>query len=99
MASNAFCSEGVRIQEERGHRVATGGPYRFVRHPGYSGAITAILGTPLLLGSLWAVLPSVLAGALYVLRTSLEDKSLLRELAGYGDYARRVRYRLIPGVW
>lgn len=99
MASNAFFSEGVRIQKERGHTVATGGPYRYVRHPGYVGAILAQLATPFLLGSPWALIPSVASAALYVLRTYLEDKTLVEELPGYQAYVQRTRYRLVPGVW
>ena len=99
MASNAFFAEGVRIQEERGHTVATGGPYRYVRHPGYVGAIVAQLATPLLLESPWAVIPSAGSAGLYVLRTCLEDRTLVEELPGYREYARRVRCRLLPGVW
>jgi protein-S-isoprenylcysteine O-methyltransferase Ste14 len=99
MASNAFFAEGVRIQEERGHTVAAGGPYRYVRHPGYVGAILSQLATPFLLGSPWAMIPSVASAALYVVRTYLEDKTLREELDGYRDYARRVRYRLVPGLW
>jgi protein-S-isoprenylcysteine O-methyltransferase Ste14 len=99
MASNAHFSEGVRIQEERGHTVATGGPYRYVRHPGYSGAILAQLATPLLLGSLWAMIPSILSAGFYILRTYLEDKTLILELAGYSDYVQQTRYRLLPRIW
>jgi protein-S-isoprenylcysteine O-methyltransferase Ste14 len=99
MASNAFFSEGVRIQTERDHAVATGGPYQYVRHPGYVGAILAQLATPFLLGSPWALIPSVASAALYVARTYLEDRTLLAELPGYGEYARQTRYRLLPGVW
>jgi protein-S-isoprenylcysteine O-methyltransferase Ste14 len=99
MASNAFFSEGVRIQQERGHTVASGGPYRHVRHPGYLGAIVSQSATPLLLGSLWAIIPSVGCVAMYVLRTYLEDKTLLQELPGYPDYAAQTRYRLLPRVW
>lgn len=99
MVSNAYFAEGVRIQEERGHRVATGGPYRYVRHPGYLGAMLALLVTPGLLGSLWAFIPAFLASALYLVRTALEDRSLMIELPGYSDYARKTRYRLFPGLW
>jgi protein-S-isoprenylcysteine O-methyltransferase Ste14 len=99
MASNAFFSEGVRIQEERGHVVATGGPYRYVRHPGYAGAILAQLATPFLLGSAWAMIPSVASAALYMVRTHLEDKTLMRELPGYQEYARQTHDRLLPHVW
>lgn len=99
MVSNAFFSEVVRIQEDRGHQVATDGPYRFVRHPGYSGAILAFLGTPLLLGSWWALIPTGFGVAGYILRTALEDKTLQLELEGYQAYTEQVHYRLIPGVW
>ena len=99
MVSNAFFSEGVRIQEERGHTVATGGPYQYVRHPGYSGAILAQLSTPFLLGSPWAMIPSLASAALYIARTVLEDKTLTAELPVYNDYTRQTRYRLLPGVW
>jgi protein-S-isoprenylcysteine O-methyltransferase Ste14 len=99
MGSNAFFSGGVRIQSERSHVVATGGPYRFTRHPGYLGTIVAQLGTPFLLGSPWALIPAAILAALFVLRTYLEDGTLLRELPGYAAYAQRVRYRLVPAVW
>jgi protein-S-isoprenylcysteine O-methyltransferase Ste14 len=99
MVSNAFFAEGVRIQQERGHRVATDGPYRCVRHPGYAGAIMAAVATPFLLGSLWGLIPAILAAALYVVRTSLEDKTLMEELPGYKEYAQQTRYRLLPGLW
>lgn len=99
MASNAFFSEVVRIQEDRGHQVATDGPYRFVRHPGYTGAILSFLGTPLLLGSWWAFIPTVIGIGGYVLRTALEDRTLQLELEGYRAYTERVHYRLIPGMW
>ena len=98
-ASNAFFSQIVRIQPERGHAVATGGPYRFVRHPAYAGAILFELAVPVLLASWWAMIPSVLNAILLVLRTALEDRTLRLELAGYLDYARQVRHRLLPGVW
>ncbi len=99
MASNRFFSSVVRIQTDRGHTVATGGPYRFVRHPGYVGMMVSALGTTILLGSLWAFIPTVLLIGLVVLRTALEDRTLQNELGGYKEYAGRVRYRLLPGVW
>jgi protein-S-isoprenylcysteine O-methyltransferase Ste14 len=98
-ASNAFFSMTVRIQEERGHALQTGGPYQFVRHPGYVGGILYQLATPFLLGSWWALIPMVLSVPLYVLRTALEDRILHGELDGYREYAQEVRYRLLPGVW
>jgi protein-S-isoprenylcysteine O-methyltransferase Ste14 len=89
----------VRIQKERGHTVATGGPYQYVRHPGYTGAILSQIATPFLLGSLWALVPTIASAALYVVRTYLEDKTLRKELPGYEEYTRQTRYRLLPGVW
>jgi protein-S-isoprenylcysteine O-methyltransferase Ste14 len=98
-ASNAFFSTTVRIQAERGHIVQTGGPYRFVRHPGYVGGIVYQLATPFLLGSWWALIPMVASAPLYVLRTALEDRTLHEELAGYREYVQQTRYRLLPGIW
>jgi protein-S-isoprenylcysteine O-methyltransferase Ste14 len=98
-ASNAFFSQIVRIQVERGHTVARGGPYRFVRHPAYLGAILYELAVPILLASGWALTASGLNAVLLVLRTALEDRTLQAELSGYGDYAGEVRYRLLPGIW
>jgi len=99
MVSNAFFAEGVRIQKERGHTVATGGPYQYVRHPGYSGAILGIIAAPVLLGSPWALILGLVSAVAYGVRTYLEDRTLQKELPGYEEYARRVRYRLLPGVW
>ena len=99
MASNAFFSEGVRIQTERGHTVARNGPYRFVRHPGYVGVIVVHTATPFLLGSLWALIPGLLLAGLFVLRTHLEDKTLTAELPGYEAYRQETPYRLLPGLW
>jgi protein-S-isoprenylcysteine O-methyltransferase Ste14 len=98
-ASNAFFSQAVRIQPERGHAVARSGPYRLVRHPAYVGTILSELTVPILLGSWWAFIPGVLNAVLYVVRTALEDRTLHLELTGYSDYARQVRYRLLPGIW
>jgi len=99
MASNKYFSTAVRIQMDRGHTVATVGPYRYVRHPGYVGYIVSSLGTSLALGSLWAIIPTGLMACLLVARTALEDRTLQDELPGYKDYAQRVRYRLLPGMW
>ena len=98
-ASNAFFSRIVRIQPERGHTVATGGPYRIVRHPAYAGAILYELAVPFLLASWAALIASGLSVLLLILRTALEDRTLQAELIGYADYARQVRYRLLPGIW
>ena len=99
MASNTFFSGVVRIQEERGHAVVTGGPYRYVRHPGYVGGVLFYLATPLALGALWALIPAGLTACVTIIRTALEDVKLQEELDGYAEYAVRVRYRLLPGVW
>jgi protein-S-isoprenylcysteine O-methyltransferase Ste14 len=99
MVTNRYFSSVVRIQAERGHQVISSGPYSIVRHPGYAAAVVGELGTALMLGSAWALIPAALLTALYVLRTSLEDRTLQAELPGYREYAGRVRYRLLPGVW
>jgi protein-S-isoprenylcysteine O-methyltransferase Ste14 len=99
MISNEFFETKVRIQADRGQTVATSGPYRYVRHPGYIGMILQLLGTPLALASWWGLIPAACAAVAFVVRTALEDSTLQQELAGYADYARRVPYRLLPGVW
>jgi protein-S-isoprenylcysteine O-methyltransferase Ste14 len=99
LIENRFFSGVVRIQADRGQRVVSSGPYRWMRHPGYAGSILAYLVIPFLLDSGWAFLPAVLSNAILVIRTDLEDKTLQNELEGYRDYARRVPYRLLPGVW
>lgn len=98
-AANPFFSQIVRIQVERGQTVATGGPYHYVRHPAYAGAILYELAVPVLLASWWALAISGLNAILLILRTALEDRALQAELAGYVEYARQVRYRLLPGIW
>jgi len=97
--SNRFFSSVVRIQKDRGHVVVSSGPYRFVRHPGYTGMSAFTLVTPLILDSRWAFVPAVATVVVWVMRTTLEDRTLLNELDGYADYARRVKYKLVPGVW
>lgn len=99
MNSNPYFYATVRVQEERGHQTITSGPYQYVRHPGYVGAILWIISAPLVLGSWWALIPGGLTAALLIVRTALEDRSLQAELTGYAEYAGRVRYRLLPGVW
>lgn len=99
MATNQFFSGVVRIQEERGHVVVSHGPYALVRHPGYVGVILAMVGAPLMLGSVWALIPAAATVGVIVIRTAREDLTLTRYLAGYETYAQRVRYRLLPGIW
>ncbi|MBM4459024.1 MAG: isoprenylcysteine carboxylmethyltransferase family protein [Chloroflexi bacterium] len=99
LVENAFFSGMVRIQTDRGHRVISSGPYRWLRHPGYAGALLAYVATPLFLDSAWTFLPAALLTAVLVIRTGLEDRTLQAELDGYRAYAGRVQYRLLPGVW
>jgi protein-S-isoprenylcysteine O-methyltransferase Ste14 len=99
MVENAFFSSVVRIQEDRGQRVVQTGPYRLIRHPGHLGGVISWISTALLLGSLWALIPAFLCVILYIIRTALEDRTLQQELPGYAEYARRIRFRLIPGIW
>jgi protein-S-isoprenylcysteine O-methyltransferase Ste14 len=96
---NTFSAPVVRIQKERGHKVISTGPYAIVRHPLYSGALLLMPSTALLLGSWYGVLGSTILAACLIVRTIMEDKTLMRELEGYPEYAQRVRYRLIPFVW
>jgi len=96
---NAYAESTVRIQADRGQTVITDGPYEIVRHPMYAGTIIGLPGGALILGSGWALAPMALIMILFVWRTALEDRALRRELAGYEDYARTTRYRLVPGVW
>ncbi|UCH94122.1 MAG: isoprenylcysteine carboxylmethyltransferase family protein [Candidatus Aminicenantes bacterium] len=97
--TNSFFSSVVRIQVERGHTVCQDGPYRFIRHPGYVGTILFTLASPLLLGSLWALIPAGITFIPIVIRTHLEDRTLQEELPGYVDYTKKVRYKLIPYLW
>ena len=99
MRVNSFFSAIVRIQTDRGHQVVTDGPYQVVRHPGYVGAILFTLATPIMLGSVWALIPAVIAAILFVIRTRREDDTLQVELAGYREFTEQTRFRLIPGVW
>ncbi|MEJ2606363.1 MAG: isoprenylcysteine carboxylmethyltransferase family protein [Anaerolineales bacterium] len=99
MLSNRFFSSQVRIQHDRGQTVVSTGPYRFVRHPGYAGGVLSWLAAPVFFSSYWLVIPTVIVIALTVVRTALEDRTLLEELPGYREYAQKVRYRLLPGLW
>ena len=99
MSVNRFFESTVRIQEDRGHEVVSTGPYGLVRHPGYLAGIVWMSSIPLIIGSLYAFIPLTLYGALMLLRTYLEDKTLQEELPGYAEYAERVKFRLIPWVW
>ncbi|BCG80203.1 methyltransferase family protein [Mesorhizobium sp. 113-3-3] len=99
MLENSFAAPVVKIQDERGQRVITTGPYSYVRHPMYAGAILFFAGTALLLGSWWGLVLVLGFIALLAIRTFIEENTLRTGLRGYDDYATRVRYRLIPMVW
>jgi protein-S-isoprenylcysteine O-methyltransferase Ste14 len=99
MTANRFYSSVVRIQDDRAHHAVRAGPYRIVRHPGYAATIACALSAGLALGSFIAMVPALLFAALFVRRTIVEDRLLRRDLEGYAEYARGVRYRLLPGVF
>ena len=99
MLVNRHFETTVRIQKDRDHRVITTGPYRIVRHPGYVGVILWGISTPLIIGSLYGLIPGTVAVILIIIRTCLEDRLLRSELNGYAEYSKRVRYRLLPGLW
>ena len=99
MVVNDFYSRVVRIQRDRGQYVVTDGPYRYVRHPSYIGSILSWVCAALALGSWLALVPVILIAATFTVRTALEDRALQEELADYKEYAQRVRYRLLPGIW
>ena len=87
------------FQEERGHHVISAGPYAITRHPANAGFLLVAVGSPLALDSLLAFIPTVFQVANLVSTTTIEDRMLRDELAGYAEYVAKVRYRLIPGVW
>ncbi|NMC12320.1 MAG: isoprenylcysteine carboxylmethyltransferase family protein [Chloroflexi bacterium] len=99
LIENAFFSGMVRIQKERSHYVVSSGPYGWVRHPGYASALLTYLATPVFLDSYWTFIPAILLSVVLIVRTRLEDATLQEKLEGYRDYAKRVRYRLLPGIW
>ena len=97
--ANSYAAPVVKIQKDRGHAVVTTGPYGYVRHPMYAGAILLLLGIPLLLGSWFglALAPIIVVG--FAVRAVLEERTLSAQLPGYADYAARVRYRFVPLIW
>jgi len=99
MIANRFYSSHVRIQTDRGHAVVSHGPYRLLRHPGYAGDVWAWTAVPFFFSSYWIAIPSLLVILAYIVRIVLEDRALHEELPGYREYARKVRYRLVPGIW
>lgn len=99
MLKNPFFEGTVRLQKDRGQVVVSSGPYRYIRHPGYLGMAMNTLPLPLIAGSGAAMVPALLAIAIIVLRTALEDRLLLEQLPGYRDYSQKVKYRLLPFIW
>ena len=99
MNANRFFSSVVRIQQDRGHRLVSGGPYQYVRHPGYLGGIVASVFGTLALGSWWALAPTAIFVLMFFRRIHIEDRFLHEQLAGYPEYAQSVRFRLVPGIW
>ena len=99
MVANKFFAKCVAIQAEREHVVITTGPYAYVRHPGYTGALVAFITLPIALGSLLALIPAAAGLSLWIVRTFLEDRTLQKSLEGYTEYAQQVRWRLIPHIW
>ncbi len=99
MISNRFFSSQVRIQTDRGHSVVREGPYKYVRHPGYAGGLLSWLAGPIFFSSYWVIIPTIVVIIANIVRTAKEDQTLQDELPGYQEYAREVKYRLIPGLW
>jgi len=99
MLSNEHFEGSSRIQKDRAHRVISDGPYGIVRHPGYVAMIFACLADSLIIGSLYSLIPGVLAVIVTIIRTCLEDRMLQDELEGYSEYAKKIKNRLIPGIW
>ncbi|KRR21202.1 isoprenylcysteine carboxyl methyltransferase [Bradyrhizobium lablabi] len=97
--ANSFAAPVVKVQAARQHHVVSSGPYAFVRHPMYSGIMLFFVGVPLLLGSWWGVAIAPIFAVLFAIRARIEERALVEGLPGYADYAARVRYRLVPGVW
>jgi len=99
MIVNPHFEATIRIQKDREHKVITSGPYKLIRHPGYLGGIVWAMGVPMILGSIYGFIPSIVAIIIFIIRTSLEDKTLLNELEGYAEYSKKVKCRFIPGIW
>ncbi|MFT4133993.1 methyltransferase family protein [Labrys sp. (in: a-proteobacteria)] len=96
---NSFAAPVVKVQAERHHHVVSTGPYAFVRHPMYAGVMLYFIGTPLLIGSWWGLAMMPVFFLAFALRSRIEERTLMTGLPGYADYARSVRYRMLPGIW
>ncbi len=99
MVENKFFETTARIQKEREQRVVSTGPYAIVRHPGYTGMILYYGCAPFIIGSLYGLIPALLLAIVFIFRTYFEDRMLYKELSGYKEYAKKVRYRLVPFIW
>ncbi len=99
MLVNRFFSSALRLQPDRGQQVVSSGPYRLVRHPGYTGGLLLLVSIGLALGSWIAMVPILLIVPFMVRRTLIEERMLASALPGYVDYMQRVRSRIVPGVW
>ena len=96
---NPYLSSAIRIQKDRGQKVVSTGPYHYIRHPYYAASILFFLGTTLLLGSWYGLIPVLVLTALVVIRAVLEERTLQKELNGYDIYMKQVKYRFIPHIW
>jgi protein-S-isoprenylcysteine O-methyltransferase Ste14 len=99
MIENRHFEGTARIQKDRNHTVITTGPYRIIRHPGYFAMILSTISIPVIIGSRYGLIPAALIVIIVVIRTDLEDRLLKKELNGYTEYSKKVRYRLFPGIW
>jgi len=99
MLHNPFFEDTIRIQKEKNHNVINTGPYKIVRHPGYLGMLLGSIALPLALGSVLAFIPLVIMIFLILIRTYYEETTLQKELTGYSEYCKEVKYRLIPFIW
>jgi protein-S-isoprenylcysteine O-methyltransferase Ste14 len=97
--ANSYAAPVVKVQKDRGHAIATTGPYAYVRHPMYAGAILFLIGIPLLLGSWYGLALAPILVVAFAIRAVLEERILQAQLPGYADYAARVRYRFVPLIW
>ena len=99
LSENRYAEAVSRVQEERGQRVCSTGPYAFVRHPMYSAIIMWCISVIMMFPSMWVALVSGAVAVVIVVRTALEDAMLANGLPGYAEYRAKVRWRLVPFVW
>ncbi|OIO01547.1 hypothetical protein COY52_12310 [Candidatus Desantisbacteria bacterium CG_4_10_14_0_8_um_filter_48_22] len=99
MWTNRFFLSTARVQKESGQEVAQNGPYRFIRHPGYLSSIMIVTATPLVFGSMRGFAPAFIVIVILIIRTFIEDEALQEGLPGYTEYAKKIKYRLLPYIW